>query len=308
MSSDPGIRAAEFAAYREVGAEPRDRLLALHDGDQAVDVRITEVGEPGSAPPVVLQHGIASATVLFASLLPHLADRHVVLVDWPGHGLSGTVRITPGAGVRRHVKGVFGSLLDTLGFDQVDVVGHSLGAQFGIYSALDHPSRIRRLVTLGAPGAGLAGTRPIPVMRLLSVRGLGRVALSLPMSDKQFRQSGAMALGAGVMEAQTREVYDAAKLVAGRRANAAGTASFFHALLHRGQVRPGVVVGADELAVLGQPVLLCWGDKDVFLTPDAAQASIEAIPDHRLLRLTGGHGPWLEHPDEVGSAVADFLA
>lgn len=87
-----------------------------------------------------------------------------------------------------------------------------------------------------------------------------------------------------------------------------GTASYFHALLHRGRVREGVVIGTDELATLRPPVLMVWGDRDVFLTPTSARASIEAVPDVRLLRLDAGHGPWLEHPDEVGSQVREFLA
>jgi pimeloyl-ACP methyl ester carboxylesterase len=305
--TDAQIRAAEFRAYREVGGEPRDRILRLHDGTQALDVRITELGEPGDQPPVLVQHGIASASVMLAPLLPHLAGRRVVVVDWPGHGLSGSVRVEPGAGVRRHVRGVHSSLLEAIDAEQVDVVGHSLGAQFGLYAALDHPDRVRRLVTLGAPGAGLDGTRPIPIMRALSLPGIGPLLLKVPMSDRQFRQSGAMALGPGVMEAQSPLVYDAAKRVAGRGANAAGTASMFHALLHRGRVRDGVVIEAGELGSLTVPVLMVWGDRDVFLTPSAAQPSIDAIPDARLMQVDAGHGPWLEHPVEVGRAVGEFL-
>ena len=182
-----------------------------------------------------------------------------------------------------------------------------MGAQFGVYGALAMPDRVRRLVILGAPGAGFVGVRPIPVMKVLAVPGLGRVLLSLPTTDKQFRGSIDMALGPGVADTFPRALYDAARLVGSRRDNAAGTASYFHAMLQRGRVRPGVAVPPEELTRLAQPVLLVWGDRDVFLTPEAAKESIGALPDARLLALDAGHGPWLEHPDEVGRAVSAHL-
>lgn len=145
-------------------------------------------------------------------------------------------------------------------------------------------------------------------MKLLAVRGLGRVLLSLPMSDKAFHRSGEMSLGPGVVETLTQPVYDAARLVGGRRANAASIAGFFRSFLRRGRVRPGVAVPPAELAGITQPVLMVWGDRDVFLTPEAGAASARALPDGRLMRLDAGHAPWLEHEHEVGQAIAAFLA
>jgi pimeloyl-ACP methyl ester carboxylesterase len=68
--------------------------------------------------------------------------------------------------------------------------------------------------------------------------------------------------------------------------------------------RGGAAGGAGRLE---QPVLLVWGDRDVFVTPEAAKESISALPDARLVTLDAGHGRWLEHPDEVGRAVAEHL-
>jgi pimeloyl-ACP methyl ester carboxylesterase len=129
----------------------------------------------------------------------------------------------------------------------------------------------------------------------------------MPISDKQFRRSGAMALGEGVMEAQSPRLYRAARVAGSRRANAKGTASMFRALLGGGEVRPGVVLTADDLARIEQPVLMLWGTHDVFLTPANARLSIEAIPNAVLETCDAGHGPWLEHPDWARALIADFL-
>lgn len=97
-------------------------------------------------------------------------------------------------------------------------------------------------------------------MRALSVPGLGRLLLSLPMTDRAFRQSIDMSLGPGVVETLPPEVYSAAKLVGGRRANAGGIASQFKALLEPGgRVRPGVAITVTELERLRLPVLFVWG-------------------------------------------------
>lgn len=306
--SDTLIRQAELAAYRLEGPVPRARTIRISDGISSLDVRVMEFGEPGDLPSVLLLHGIGSATVMAAPLLPALAGRHVVALDWPGHGLSGDVRVNRHRGVRPFATAVFESVMDALGLDAVDVVAHSMGGQFALYAAIDLPERLRRLVLLGAPGAGFVGVRPIPVMRVMSVPGLGRPLLSLPMTDQAFRQTIIMSLGKGVVETLSPEVYAAAKLVGGRRANAPGIASYFRALLEPGgRVRPDVAIPVAELKDLQLPVLLVWGSRDVFLAPDAGRDSIAAIPDARLLEVDAGHAPWLEHGDAVRTAVADFL-
>ncbi|MDR7254231.1 pimeloyl-ACP methyl ester carboxylesterase [Nocardioides sp. BE266] len=303
---DERIRTAELGAYLAHGRAVTDRVIEVGDRHQRMQVRVTEA--TGEGVPVVFLHGIASASVLFAPLVGALPRRRVFVVDWPGHGLSGPIRVDTAPGWLREQAGrILIDVLDVLGVQEVDVVGHSLGAQFGLYAAIDHPDRVRRLVTLGAPGAGLPGTRPVPVMRAMSTPLLGRLALSLPMSDSQFRRASAMALGPGIIERQAPEVYEAARLVAGRRGNATGTASYFRALLRRGRVRPGVALGVDELARIAAPVLLVWGELDVFLTPSEAAASIRALRQHRLVTLQAGHGPWLDDPTLVAEEVSSHL-
>jgi pimeloyl-ACP methyl ester carboxylesterase len=308
-TTDTGISDAELAAYRLEGPEPRARTVRVSDGVSQLDVRVMEFGEPGALPSVLLLHGIGSATVMAAPLLPALAGRHVLALDWPGHGLSGSVHVNRHRGVRPFAAAVVDSLLDTLGLDVVDVVAHSMGGQFALSAALERPQRFRRLVLLGAPGAAFVGVRPIPVMRLMSVPGLGRLLLLLPMTDQSFRQTITMSLGKGVVETLAPEVHAAAKLVGGRRANASSIASYFRALLKPGgRIRPGVAIPATELATLQLPVLLVWGSRDVFLTPEGGRGSIDAIPDARLLEVEAGHAPWLEHGEVVRSAVTEFLA
>ena len=76
----------------------------------------------------------------------------------------------------------------------------------------------------------------------------------------------------------------------------------------RGVVRPGIGVTVEELAGLGIPTLLLWGDMDVFASPADAREWIDALPDATLVELDAGHAPWLNKPEESAAAVSAFLA
>ncbi len=253
-------------------------------------------------------HGVMSASVLFAPLLPYLKGRHVVLVDWPGHGLSGRPALPhrPDA-FRSYTGGLFRSMFAELGCGTVDIVGHSLGAQLGLYLALDDPDRLRRLTVLGSPGACLPGTGSLPLFSLIAVPFVGRLLLSLPRPESARRRFADQAVGVGVMEAQTPALRGAARAVTSRRRNAAGAAALFRSQVVDRKVRPEAQLLPDDLARVQAPVLFVWGEDDAFLTPEAAHDSIAAIPHGRLLTVSAGHTPWLGHVEQVGTAIADFL-
>lgn len=302
------IRAAEALVYRHYGVDPVEGSRRVDTGCGRTDVRFTEFSPHAPGVPVVVFHGVGSATVLAAALLGQLGHRRVIAVDWPGHGLSGPCVLPAQLGLRTHAVTTLASLLDTLGIRQVDLVGHSLGAQFSLYVAHDLPARVRRVVLLGAPGAALEGVKPAAAMKLLAVPGLGRALLSLPMSQRTFTNTQDVFLGRGAFDDSPAELAATLLLIGNRRANAASIASFFRALIKRGSVRDGVALTHEELERIQKPLLFVWGDQDVFLAPRDAASAIVSVRDVRLLRLpTAGHAPWLRSLDLVGPAVVDHL-
>jgi pimeloyl-ACP methyl ester carboxylesterase len=315
MRTSPGeldqrIRDAEDDAYAHYGVKGREKVIRVDGGTGFVDVRLMLFGpEESVEPPVLFLHGIGSATVVAAPLIAHLEGRRVIALDWPGHGLSGPFVLPPKTNIRWHATTTIGSILDVLGIPQVDVVGHSLGAQFGLYAALDLPERVRRLVLLGAPGAAFMGVRPIPLMMLLAVPGVGRLALSKKMSEEVFLRNSELALGAGALKAAPAGLIRAGNEIATRPGVPASVASFFRVLIKGASIRAGVGIPDAELATLTQSTLMVWGDEDVFLAPMAAAASIVSIRDGHLVRLpNSGHAPWLQAETAVGEAVARHLS
>jgi pimeloyl-ACP methyl ester carboxylesterase len=103
----------------------------------------------GAGTPLVLLHGgMLSIRLNFAGLIPTLAQTHQVIgVEFQGHGRTADIDrpITPAA-----LAGDVVALLDHLGLDRADVVGHSMGAGVAIELAVSHPDRVRRVVPISA--------------------------------------------------------------------------------------------------------------------------------------------------------------
>jgi pimeloyl-ACP methyl ester carboxylesterase len=308
---DAQIRAAELAAYAHYGLAPVERIVPVASPLGRVDIRVLSFGsdDDGALPPVLLLHGIASASVIAAQVVAALPGRQVIAVDWPGHGLSGASVLPPSWAFRSYVVSVMRALMDELELGAVDIVGHSMGAQFALYAGLDVPTRVRRLVQLGAPGASFAGVRPSALMIALAVPRVGPRLLRIPMSAKAFVRNNEKMLGAGALRDVPPELIAAAHLIGTRATFAPSVASYFRALIRRATVRAAVRISATELALLRQPALFVWGDADVFMRPADAIEYLAAIPHSTLVELPGaGHAPWLQYPDLVGRAVAEHLS
>jgi pimeloyl-ACP methyl ester carboxylesterase len=307
---DAQIRTAELAAYTHYGLSPAEKIVSVASPLGPVEIRLSMFGPQDSGqPPVLLLHGIASVNVFAAQLVAALPGRRVVAVDWPGHGLSGPNVLPPGWAFRSYAVSVLRALLDELQLVQVDIVGHSMGAQFALYAGLDLPTQVRRLVLLGAPGASFAGARPNAIMIALAVPRLGARLLRVPMSPQAFVRNNEKALGTGALRDVPPELITAAHLIGTRAGYAPSLASYFRALIKRATVRPAVNISVHELATLRQPALFVWGDADVFMRPADATEHLAAIPRGTLVELPGaGHAPWLQYPEVVGRAIAEHLA
>jgi len=303
---DTKVRAPETRLFEHYDLRHAERLVEVHQ--PAVTVRVIEVDGDRDQPPIVLLHGIASATVVAVPLMSQLRGRRIIAIDWPGHGLSGPCVLHRNDSIRNHAVSVIAAVVDSFGVTTVDLVGHSMGGQFGLYYALAEPDRVRRLVLLGAPGAGFVEVRPSPIMRALAVPGLGRMLLRMPMSQKQYSRNNDAMLGKGVLDSHPSEIAEAGYHAARRHGFAPSVSSFFRSFITPFRVRADTAVSHEALASLAIPTLLVWGDKDIFLTPVDGQPSIDSIRDATVLVVSGGHAPWLDELDRCGTTIASFLA
>jgi pimeloyl-ACP methyl ester carboxylesterase len=312
-TADPALLDARVRAIETTLARGIHRTTSEHTvtTDAGVGVRVVEFAGDAdgshAGPPVLLLHGIASVTALALPVVAALGGRRVLAVDWPGHGLSGAAVLPKAADVRAHVDSVLDAVFSALDLGPIDVVGHSLGGQFGLLHALHHPERVRRLVLLGAPGAAFEGARSPLGMRLAAVPGLGTGILGLSTSQQATRRGFVRTLGAHAVDALPEETIEIAHLTSQRPSFAPTVASLFRAMMTPFAVRPGIAVTRAELATLATPTLLVLGDRDVILTQTIAAGSMASVPGGTTLEVSGGHAPWLDDPS-VSPAVATFLS
>ncbi|AMM19292.1 hypothetical protein AX769_03030 [Frondihabitans sp. PAMC 28766] len=299
------FRAAESALYRHYGLTTSESFVSV--GPQRFSVRVVEIGSDSTRPPILLLHGISSVTALAVPLLPLLGDRRILAVDWPGHGLSDPFVVKAGTDLRTHVVSVIDAVLEHFQADTIDLVGHSLGGQFSLYYVEARPERVRRLVLLGAPGAGFEGVQPVPAMRIMSVPGVGRGLLSIPSSLPSYAKQSDGMLGAKALDGFPHEIAVVGWSASKRPGFARSLASFFRALITPFSMREGVAVPRETLERFTTPTLMVWGDADVFLTPARGRHNIDAIPGSTLLLVEGGHAPWLNELEAAGDAVRSFL-
>jgi poly(3-hydroxyalkanoate) depolymerase len=246
----------------------------------------------GSGRPLLLITGLGASLDLAWPFERELAARGVQVVgfDAPGVGQSTAYRWPRRIpGVARTVE----RMLDALGYDQVDVLGVSLGGAVAQQLAHQAPRRVRRLV-LAATGPGLGG-----------VPGSPGVLLALATPRRYYQPDYYRRVAGRIYGGQARRDPDA----------------LLHGSLARFIQRPSIrgylgqlyaISGWTSLPWLGrlrQPTLVLAGDDDPIVPPVNGRILAGCIPGARLRVVPGGgHLFLLERPAAIAAVVTGFLA
>jgi non-heme chloroperoxidase len=262
---------------------PEVRRLALPD---RLTLEYVDAG-PVDALPIVLLHGLSDTHRSFDQLWPHLpAHVRVVALTLRGHGDSD--RPADGYTMPAMAADV-AAAMDVLRVGPAVVVGHSMGARVALRVALDHPSRVRKLVFVSAFAPGLpnrsvdelvAAVAQLPAhLPVEFAREFQGACFSQPV-DPQFVEA---------MVAQTLKV---------------PTAVFRQVL--------DAFIADDTRAMLpriGVPVQLIWGNRDAFVSRGDQRALLEALPNASLREYADvGHTPHWECPARFAADLIDFAA
>ena len=236
----------------------------------------------GTGRPLLLLHGWGVSSELFAPILDGLRlGRQLIVPDLPGFGATPA----PGAPWSVHEYAAWCvRLLDRLGIDTCDLIGHSNGGRIGIVMAARHPGRISRMVLTGS-----AGLRP---RRSLRDAAHVRTYKALRAVERSSLMPGAL------------------RRSAKRRADQRGSADYRAA---SGTMRGTLVRIVNEdlrglLPGLRIPVLLIWGDQDTEAPIEDGRIMERLIPDAGLVVFEGaGHYAYLEQPGRFCRIVDVFL-
>lgn len=103
----------------------------------------------GAGKPLVLLHGGLGAIEMFGELLPQLAaERQVIAVDLQAHGR--TADIDRPLSLEAMADDI-AALIAHLGFEQVDIMGYSMGGGVALQTTIRHPALVHKLVAVSIP-------------------------------------------------------------------------------------------------------------------------------------------------------------
>jgi pimeloyl-ACP methyl ester carboxylesterase len=255
------------------------------------DVRM---GGPESGPPVLLLHGFPQHAGMWDEVVPalHRAGLRTYAPNQRGYSPGARPSDVDGYPMSDCVADAV-ALLDALGIDRADVIGHDWGSVVAWHLAVNHSNRVRTLTAVSVP-------HPEAVSRARHVQG----------SDQKDRSSY-MLLFAQPGKAEETLLAD----------NARRLRRLFHPLPEPTVERyvapllePGALTGAlnwyrklepPNIGKTAVPVTFIWGDQDPAIGRIAAEGCADFVSgDFRFVGLDGiSH--WLpdQCPDVVASEV-----
>ena len=251
----------------------------------------------GSGRPLLLLHGWPDSAELWRLMIPSLvaAGYCVIAPDHKGFGRSGAPADEASYRIDELAWDAV-CVLDALGIEQADVIGHDWGGLIGWRMCADYPERVRRYVTLsvGHPGAYSAGG----IMQLL------KAWYVLLFQWRGVAEAIMRAFDFGILRAFTREAEARAHWIPDMARPGRLTAGMN---LYRANF--DLLTGGD-LRRVGVPVLGVYGGGDLALTERQMAISGRFMDApfryQRLERV--GHWLPLHAPEVVSRLALDFFA
>jgi pimeloyl-ACP methyl ester carboxylesterase len=258
----------------------------------------------GTAPVVVLVHGIGDSSATWREVLPLLARECTVLApDLLGHGSSDKPRADYSLG--GFANGLR-DLLVLLGVEGATVVGHSLGGGVALQFAYQYPELCDRLVLVASGGLGAEVT---PLLRAAALPGAGWAIAATVHAPVRLPVLAAVRLAARAGLLDHADAAEVATIWQGLRDRSTREA-FLRTLRSVVDLRGQSVSSRDRLYLATTvPTLLVWGSRDPVIPVAHARGAVDHLPGATLRVLErAGHLPHRHDPAGFTDAVTRFLA
>jgi pimeloyl-ACP methyl ester carboxylesterase len=271
-----------------------------------VELHVVEAGAGEKL--VVLLHGFPDFWFTWRAQIPALAKAgyHVVAPDMRGYNTSDKPEGVAAYDVVKLSRDV-AELIQAMGAERADVVGHDWGGVVAWTFAMLHGDRLRRLVVMNAP-------HPVQYQKLLR-RDLGQLRRSwyvfffqIPAIPERLIRLGDFAAlrnafrGLMVRGRLTEEDLGRYKEAIGQPGALTSMLNYYRAALRR-SLRKN-----PPFQPITAPVQVIWGQRDHFIKPELADAKSKWCQDVRVHRVTdANHFVQMDAPDEVNAKLLEFL-
>jgi pimeloyl-ACP methyl ester carboxylesterase len=264
--------------------------------------------DEGTGRPLLLLHGCPFSSFVWRQVIARLRDRYrCIAPDLLGLGDTET-RPDADWSLPAQAAMVVG-LLDALGLDQVDMIGHDHGAATAQLIAARQPHRVGRLVLTNAEAYdNWPSADELPFVRATQVPILSRLVLWAWARPGLFRyalRSGKAVHDPAVLTGELLDGYIAANLADRRRR--AKTRRFLAGQLDPANQR-ATTDALPGLRVFDHPTLIVWGEDDPHFGPDWGHRLRADIPGAQRLELLAATGHLLmeEQPDQLAHLIDQF--
>ena len=278
---------------RERYGAPPSQYITLSNGE---NIHLRDEGD-SEAPPIVLLHGHSEDLHTWDQLVKHLVeDFRVIRFDLRRHGLTGPASDNQ-YGIESYVSDL-SLVIEHLGIDSCDLVGHSMGGRIAVKFTMENPDRVRNLVLLAASGAPRENEGSPPLAMKLMKNPLGRFLIKRMWSRKMAKDTliDMVHDGSLVTDEEVDRMWEFSRYPGSMDA----MFREFRMVWDHFTIK--------EIEKITTSTLLIWGEEDTICPVEMGTWYNFHLPNSTLIRLPEiGHNPLSESLDVCLDEISSWL-
>ncbi|WP_353778994.1 alpha/beta fold hydrolase [Winogradskyella sp. 3972H.M.0a.05] len=235
--------------------------------------------EIGEGTPIIVLHGLMGGLSNFDGVSGFFSERgyKIVIPELPIYTMSL---------LKTNVKSFANYLHDFIefkGFDEVILLGNSLGGHIGLYHTKMYPEKVKALIITGSSGL------------YESAMGSGYTK----RSDYEVIKKKAQDVFYDP-EVATKEIVDEVYATVNDRNKLVKTLAIAKSAIRHNM--------AKDLPKMQTPTCIIWGKNDSVTPPEVAEEFNDLLPDSELFWIDKcGHAAMMEHPDLFNEILDSWL-